>query len=69
MSSSSDSDHDGSKGILDIIMNAVNVAKSQESRIPQDINLIKGVVKTALNNGETNPKDLLVRFCACHTSR
>ena len=57
-SSSNGSD---ANGILELIMNALNVVKSQETRIPEDINLIKQVAKTALNSGETDPKDLLVR--------
>ena len=59
MTSSSNSSD--ANGILKLIMNAANFAKVQETRIPLDINLIKQVAKTALNSGETGPKDLLVR--------
>jgi hypothetical protein len=45
---------------LELLMNALKVAKSQAHRIPDDLNLIKEVAKAALNNGLTDPKDLLV---------
>lgn len=46
---------------LDLLMNALKVVKSQARHIPHDLNLIKEVAKAALNNGLTDPKDLLVR--------
>lgn len=48
---------------LDLILNALKAAKSQAHRIPEDVGIIKEVAKTAfLNNGLTDPKDLLVRL-------
>jgi hypothetical protein len=47
---------------LNLLMDALKVAKSQAHRIPADLGLIKEVAKAALNNGLTDPKKLLVRF-------
>lgn len=47
---------------LDLILNALKVAKSQAHRIPEDVGLVVEVAKTALSNGLTDPKDLLVEL-------